>query len=283
MANQIIQYIPNQRQKTWIFATWWVMAKNMWQSRELIYQLFRRDFIMQYRKSFLGITWVFISPIIGIVSWVFLNAAGILTPGDVGIPFSAYVLLSSTIWGLFMGFFNSASNTLGTGSGFIMQVKFPHEALLIKQTAQYLANFTLTFVLNIVVLLLFGVVPTAYILLMPLLALPLFFLGAGLGLITSVISVVATDVSRVISTGLGLVMYITPVIYAPTTDNQTLQTILDANPLTYLVGGFRDLIVYGETSYPERYLAFAVVSFVIFLIALRLFYVSEQRVIEKMF
>jgi lipopolysaccharide transport system permease protein len=112
-----------------------------------------------------------------------MNATGILNPGEVGIPYPAYVLISSSIWGLFMGFYGAAAGTLGAGGGFIMQVKYPHEALLIKQVAQHLANFSITFVINIIVLLLFQVVPSWGILLFPIMIIPLFLLGGAIGLI----------------------------------------------------------------------------------------------------
>ena len=64
-------------------------------------------------------------------------------------------------------------------AGIITQVKYPHEALLMKQTAQHLAGFIITFAINIIVLLIFHVVPSPWIVLFPLLILPLFFLGVG--------------------------------------------------------------------------------------------------------
>lgn len=275
-------YSPNYRLKIGFFQTWVTMILNILNSRELIWQLFRRDFLMAYKKSFLGMWWILLSPIIGIVSWVFLNSTGILNPGDVGIPFPAYVLLSSSIWGLFMGFYGAASGTLGAGAGFIMQVKFPHEALLAKQTAQHLAGFLITLGVNIVVLLLFGIVPSWGILLFPIVALPLFFLGAAIGLIVSVISVVASDISSIISTLLGFVLYITPVIYSPDTSNEFLRKVIEINPLTYLIGAVRDMTIYGKIDHFDRYLIWTVVAFVLFMFSWRLFFVSEDKVIEKM-
>ncbi len=283
MNNEITVYEPNARLKISFFRTWVIMAKNMYDSRDLTYQLFRRDFLNQYRKSFIGMGWLLLSPIVGIISWVFLNSAGILVPGDVGIPFPAYVLLSSSIWGLFMGFYSSASSTLKAGSGFIMQVKFPHEALLVKQIAQHVANFLITFLLNVAILLLFGVVPAWQIIFFPIVILPLLFLGAGIGMIVSVISVVASDVSQIVTTGLGFLFYVTPVIYAPENNNEILQKIIELNPLTYLIGGVRDLTIYGYIDYPERFLLVSVISFIFFMFAWRLFFVSEDKVVEKMF
>ncbi len=279
---EITVYEPNQRLKTGLFKTWGVMIKNIFRSRELIYQLFRRDFLMQYKKSFIGMGWILISPIVGIASWVVLNSTGILNPGDTGIPYPAYVLLSSSIWGLFMGFYASAQGTLDAGAGFISQVKYPHEALLAKQTAQQIAGFLINFALNIIVLLIYGIFPDWKIILFPLASLPLFFIGSGLGLIMSVVNVVASDVNKTFSVLLGLVIYITPVIYSPNVQSNLLQALIQINPLTYLVGGARDLIIYGRIDYFDRYIFFAVISFIFFLFAWRLFYVSEDEVIERM-
>jgi lipopolysaccharide transport system permease protein len=281
-SKEITIYEPNQRLKIGFFKTWFVMFKNIINSRDLIYQLFRRDFLMSYKKSFLGMGWIFISPIIGIISWVVLNSTGVLNPGDVGIPYAPYVLLSSSIWGLFMGFYASASGTLDAGSGFINQVKYPHEALLVKQAAQQIAGFLINFVLNIVVLFIFGVVPSWGILLFPLVALPLFFLGAGIGLIISVVNVVASDISRIFNVLMGLLIYATPVIYSQDVESRLLRIVIQANPLTYLIDAARDIIIYGRIEYFERYLLVAVASFIFFMFAWRLFYVSEDEVIERM-
>lgn len=258
------------------------MLKNIINSKELIFQLFKRDFLMQYKKSFIGIGWIFISPIIGIASWVILNSAGILSPGNTGMPFEVYVLLSSSLWGLFMGFYSSSAGTLGAGEGFIMQVKFPHEALLAKQLIHHIAGFLITFLINIVVLLAYGIVPSWGILLFPLAMLPLLFLGTAMGLLISIISVVAKDISQIIGIGLSFVFYITPIVYTMDKAEGVLKTLTEINPLTYLIGGIRDLIVYGRMDSLESFLLITLGVFILFLLALRLFYVSEDKVIEKM-
>ncbi len=282
MKPQITIYEPNQRAKVGFFRTWVVMYKNIIATRELIWQLFRRDFLMAYKKSFLGMTWIFIAPLIGIVSWVFMNATGILNPGEVGIPYPAFVLFSSAIWGLFMGFYDAGAGTLDAGSGIIMQVSYPHEALLVKQTAQHLANFLLSFMLNILILIVFGVTPSWKIIFFPVAILPLFFLGAGMGLVASVISVVAIDLRKGFDTALGLLMFITPVIYSSKVDDALLQKVMVYNPLTYLVGNVRDLILFGRFDHPDRFLYSSLFALFVFLLSWRLFYISEEKVIEKM-
>lgn len=275
-------YEPNSRRKIGFFTVWFIMIRNIIASRELIFQLFKRDFLMAYKKSFIGMGWVFISPMIGIISWVFMNFTGVLKPGDVGIPYPAYVLISTSIWGLFMGFYGSAAGTLGAGAGFIDQVKFPHEALLFKQTAQHLANYLIIFVVTLSVLVIFGVYPSWKIIFFPILILPLFFLGAGIGLVVSVIGVVATDLQRGFDFLLGLVLYITPVIYSSKIENAFLQKVIQWNPLTYLVGSVRDIIIYGKLEHFDRFIYSAGFALIVFALSWRFFYLSEEKVIEKM-
>lgn len=279
---RITIYEPNYRAKIGWIKTWGTLFSNIRDSKDLIWQLFRRDFLMKYKKSFLGMGWIIITPIIGIISWVFYNATGVLNPGDVGIPYPAYVLLSSSIYGLWGAFQGAAAGTLGAGKGFINQVNYPHDALLIKQVMLQLANFFITFVLNIIVLLAFGVTPSWMTLLLPILMLPLFFLGSAIGLLIALIAVVAPDIKKGITFLLGLVMYITPVIYSPNVEDPLLQKLIKYNPLTYIIGGIRDAIIYGRIEHFDIFLIITGAVFVMFLISWRIFFIAEQKVIEKM-
>jgi homopolymeric O-antigen transport system permease protein len=275
-------YKPNQRHDIGFFQTWIIMTRNIIQSKELIWQLFKRDFLAAYKKSFIGFTWIFISPLLGIVSWVFLQMTGLLRPGDVGVPYPVYVLIGTSMWGLFMGFFTSSKETLNAGKSLIMQVNYPHEALLFKQTAQHLANFTIAFVMNIAVILIFGVFPSGYTALLPVVILPLFFLGAAFGLFVSMLSIVAVDLEKIFTMGFGMLMYITPVIYSNKVDSEFVQFIVKWNPLTYLVCSARDIIIYGRLYDVTGYFICAGISLALFLISWRLFYVSENKIIERM-
>jgi lipopolysaccharide transport system permease protein len=258
------------------------MLGNIISSRDLIWQLFKRDFFASYKKSFMGITWIFISPIMGIVSWIFLNMTGMFQPGDVGIPYPAYVLVGSSMWGLFMGFFNSAKATLSSGKDLVFQVNYPHEALLFKETAQHLANFLITLLINIIVLFAFNIIPSWKIIFFPIVAMPLFFLGAAIGLIFSMISIVAIDINRIIEMGMSLLMYLTPIIYSNKVNSTLVQEIIKWNPLTYLVCSARDIIIYGRLYNTAGFYACSGLSLFLFMISWRLFFISEDKIIERM-
>jgi lipopolysaccharide transport system permease protein len=282
LKRRTIVYEPYNRHRIGLIATWILMFRNIVNSRELIFQMYRRDFLNMYRKSFLGLGWLVVSPIVAVASWLIMNATGILAPGDVGIPYPAYVLLSSSFWGLFMNFISAGKATLDAGAGFIMQVKYPHEALLFKQVLQEFTNFSISLLLNLAVLLFYGVHPSWMMLLLPFLVLPLFFLGSGIGLLLALVKIVASDIDRIATVILGLCIYVTPVIYSPQTKNHVLQTIINFNPLTYLIGTIRDVTIYGSFTHLKQFLIATAGALAFFLISWRLYYVSEELVIEKM-
>ncbi len=276
-------YEPHARTRLGWFSTWKVLLSNAWDSRNLIWQLFRRDFLMQYKKSFLGMTWLVINPLIAILSWVFYDATGVLTPGEVGIPYPAYVLLSTSIFTLWPSFQGAVAQTLEAGKSFVNQVAYNHDALLFKQLLSQFAQFGINFTVNLAVLLLFGVVPSWMMLLAPLLILPLVFLGTALGLVLALSQVVFPDFNRLVNLGVSLVMFVTPVVYSEKVSSPLLAMIVRYNPLTYIVGGIREAILYGTMQHWDIYLYLTGAFFLMFLFFWRLFYVAEEKVIEKIY
>jgi lipopolysaccharide transport system permease protein len=275
-------YRPNQRHELGFVGTWLVLIRSFVDSRELIWQLFRRDFFVSYKKSFIGATWIILTPLSGILVWVFLKHSGVLQPGEVGVPYPVYVLIGSSVWGLFMGFYTAAANTLKDGQHLAQQVHYPHEIFLFVRSMLQIVNFFIALVLNLLVLVFFGVIPSAAALFFPLVALPLFLLGAGIGLLVSMLSVVAFDLEKAFTALMTLLIWSVPVIYSGRPGSPLLQTIIRWNPLTYLVCSSRDILLFGRLYDPPAYAISAALALAVFLVSLRLFYVSESELVERM-
>ncbi len=275
-------YRPNQRGDLGVFRSWAVMFKNLMDSRELIWELFKRNFLAAYRKSFLGIAWIIVAPFFGILSWILLQRSGILNAGELSVPYPVYVLIGSTMWGLFLNLYHAASATLTAGESLVLQINYPREVLLIQKVAEQLANFSIALALALAAMALFGVMPGWRALYFPLVALPRFLLAAGMGLVTSMIAVVAIDVTKLATVVLGLAMWATPIIYSPTHGNAFLQNLIAVNPLTYLVCSARDIVLYGRLYDSTGYFVCAGAALLFFLMSWRLFYVAEDRIIERM-
>jgi lipopolysaccharide transport system permease protein len=282
MHSEITVYQAHQRRRTGMLAAVCIMAADVVRCRELIWQLFKRDFLMQYKKSFLGFGWILLSPLIGLASWVFMNAAGVLTPGDMDFPYPAFVLISTMLWGFFTNSTIAASRTLKAGQGFIDQVHYPHHTMLAKELLQAYANFLISFVFVTALLLCFNVTLHVLYWATPLLVLPMLILAAAIGLTASIINVVSMDMEKVIGYMLGLLMFLTPVVY--TADNRAgvVKIILTCNPMTYLHGCARDLIVFGHSDNAAVLAALSAAALIFLLLTMKWFYVAEEKVIEKM-
>ncbi|GAB4339756.1 MAG: ABC transporter permease [Candidatus Abyssubacteria bacterium] len=281
-SSELIVYYPNQKAEAGFLSTCVIMFRNIVEGRELIWQMFKRDFFIHYRRSILGYMWVFLAPILGIITWVFMNYTGILNPGDMEMPYPVFVLLGSQMWGLFMGFLTSASGSLTMAGGLMKQIRFEHEVLLVKQAAMVLANFLMTLIIVFVVMLVFKVVPPWQAVFFPVVALPLFFLGAGVGLVVSVFSAVFVDASQIVARIVGLAMYLTPVIYTAEFEHPALKLVVKYNPLSYLISACRDILTTGTIANFPQYLVASGITLAVFLIGLRLFFVSEPLVAEKL-
>lgn len=282
LKNLIKIYEPNQRVNMGLIKSYVFIFSNIFKSKELIWQLFKRDFFYGYKQSGLGIFWIFISPLIGILSWVFMNYTGILNPGDLNLPYPVYVLIGSTMWGLFMSFYSGTASCLSSSGQLILQINFAHEALVAQQIAQTIVNFSINILMIVVILFIFRITPNWKVIFFPLTIIPILMVGTGIGLIISVITVVVHDISKIISAGLGFLMFLTPVIYSPKFQNKIVQNVIKFNPMSYLISGSRDLIFYGRIENFNGYFYSCLAAIFIFMMALRFFYLSEHKIFEKL-
>ncbi|WP_367389473.1 ABC transporter permease [Lewinella sp. LCG006] len=253
------------------FTSYWYLAK----------QLIRVSLTVEFKKSFIGLFWLFLSPILAVIIWIFLHSAGVVTPGETVIPYPAYVLLSTSIWGFFIELYRQVSLLLSTNNQVLVSVSFPIEALIIERIAVHLIRFVIPLIINIIVLVLFGIKLHWISFLFPLALLPLLCLGLSLGLITAIFRIVMVDIARLMDQGLGLLMYFTPVIYSPDIPISWLQDLVLLNPLTYLVGVPRDLLTQGTYSNLPAFAAGSVFSFLLLLLTFTLFKKTQKKVLER--
>lgn len=256
--------------------------KNLQDYSFFISQLVRISILKDYKRSYVGLLWLFITPIISVISWIMLNGAGIIEPGDSSIPYPAYVLLSTSIWGFFVGIYQSTSGILRNRGNMIIMASFPHEVLVLEKIWVHLIRFTIPFFINLVVLLLFGIQFTWVALLFPLTLIPLLVLGVGIGLLISLFRVVAVDIAQLFDRGMGFLMFLTPIIYTDEIKIKWLSTIVAYNPLTYLIGFSRDVLTQGIFFEPLTYGICILLTLIFFLIATRIFLIGEPRLIERL-
>lgn len=235
-----------------------------------------------YKKSFLGGLWLIFYPLITVAIWIFLKGAGIVNPGETGMPYTVYVLLSTSIWALFLQLYKTISQSISNGGRMMMMNKFPHSTIIISHTLTQMINFMILLVINIGVILLYGLEVKWTTLLFPLTLLPLIAFGMTIGLFVAMLRVIALDICQAIDEGMKVVMYLTPIVYAPKISIEWLQPIINYNPLTYLIGFNRDMLITGDFSLWRGYLICSIVAITLLPLVARFYSRNESRVLERL-
>jgi lipopolysaccharide transport system permease protein len=238
--------------------------------------------LTDYKKSFLGLSWMFILPLISVFLWIGLNSAGIIQPGKTGIPYPAYVLVSTSIWNFFHEMYKSSSQVIVSNAKILLLKDFPVLILVAKQIIVNLIRFSIILAVNIIVLYLFGVKFTWVSLLFPLSLMPMVLLAVGIGLTVAIFRVILIDLSTLIDEFMKLLMFLTPVIYAPRTSWDILQKIVNWNPMTYLLGTSRDILVNGDLDQIKDYFLVTLFSVGVFFIGFLFFKMAYKRVLERL-
>ncbi len=275
-------YQPNERMGGLIWGLRQA-AQDIGASRHVIVLLFWRDFVAQFRQRILGYFGAIISPLMGIVSFLFLFVIGVLKPGEGEIPYTVYVLVGSTIWGCLPGAMGSVSAGLQAQADLILRTRVPKIALAISSLASIAYGIGVSMVTMTIVFLISGMTPSPWFLIYPLLVLPMVLLGTAIGLVLSVLGTIARDLTSFASQVLGLVMYITPVIFVRSSIHQPIvKAMIRWNPITYLVDVPRSLICLGHSHNTGVYIAVSVGTLILVVVGLRVFYLLEDLVAERL-
>jgi len=250
-------------------------------SHFLALQLTRRDVSAQYRQSYFGILWLFITPLASAAIWVFLNSSGTITITDTGIPYPVYAFSGTLIWSILLESINAPMASTNAARGIISKINFPKEALVLSGIYKLLFNSSFKVLLLVVFIFAFGVGFHWSLLLLPLVLVMAVVFGTSLGLLITPIGLLYSDVSRLISMGLSLLMYVTPVVYGiPKTG--IMKTIMTYNPFTPFILTSRDVAVGGSPEFLNYFLGLTGLGIVLFFIGLVIYRVSIPVIVERL-
>ena len=129
----------------------------------------------------------------------------------------------------------------------IKKVYFPREILPISVVTSGTINFLISTIIIFAFLLIFGLGITKYVLYFPIILIIQYFLQLGISLILSSVTVYLRDLEHLIGVALQLLFYATPIVYAAEAIPEDFKFIIEYNPMTYIINGYRD-IFYNQTS-----------------------------------
>ena len=185
--------------------------------KDLIFLFVKRNFVSMYKQTVLGPAWAVIQPLLTTVVFtlVFGNIAGLAADG---VPSFIFYLSANVIWHYFSSCLTTTSSTFIANSSILGKVYFPRLVMPISTVLSKLIDFAIQYSFMIIFLIYFvltdsGVHPNWYVLMTPALLLQLAMLSLGVGVIISAATTKYRDLRMLVSFGVQLWMYATPVAY----------------------------------------------------------------------
>lgn len=192
-------------------------VKELWHYKDLIMLFVRRNFVSQYKQTVLGPAWAIINPLLTTVIFtiIFGNVAGLAADG---VPSFVFYFSGTCLWTYFSTCLASTANTFVNNSGILGKVYFPRLVMPISTVMSNLIMLGIQFAFFAIFLIYYvitnqGVQPNWYALMFPLLVLQMACLSLGVGVIISALTTKYRDLAMLVSFGVQLWMYASPVAY----------------------------------------------------------------------
>lgn len=233
----------------------------LWRYRDLVLMFVRRDFVSNYKQTILGPIWFILQPLLTTLTFVIIfgRVAKISTDG---LPMILFYLAGITIWNYFAETLNKTATVFRDNAQMFGKVYFPRLTMPFSIVMSNLVRFGIQFSLFIAVWTYYlikndNIHPNAFILLTPVLIFIMGILALGLGMIISAMTTKYKDLIYLLTFGVQLLMYATPVIYPLSAISDKYKWLILANPMATVVETFRYAFL-GSGSFSWGYLAYSI-------------------------
>ena len=215
----------------------------LWRYRDLIMLFVWRDFVAVYKQTVLGPAWHIVRPLLTTVIYtiVFGRVAGLSTDG--APPFLFY-MAGNIAWSYFANCIDNISKTFAANTHLMGKVYFHRLTIPISLVLSNVIAFAIQLGIFLVVLIAYGVRgtsahPTEWVLMLPAVLVMLAGYSFGGGIIVCAVTTRYRDLVYLVTFGIQLLMFLTPVIYPMSTVPEQYQWLMHWNPLSPLMETFR--------------------------------------------
>ncbi len=222
--------------------------KELRQYRDLFYFLVLREIKVRYKQTVLGGLWAILQPFMAMVVFSLFFGKLAKVPSD-GIPYPIFSYAAMVPWTYFSNALNFASQSLVVNQAFISKIYFPRIAIPLAPALGWLLDFVVALIILFGMMAFYGIIPTTYILMFPLLTLLMIFTASGVGMWLAALNVQYRDFRYAVRFLIQLWMFVSPVVYPMSMLPKRFHLIYALNPMTGVIEGFRSALL-GKTAFP---------------------------------
>lgn len=237
----------------------------LWEYRELLYFLVWRDIKVRYKQTFLGVAWAIIQPLMTMVVFsIFFGHLGKMSSD--GLPYPIFSFAALVPWTLFSNGLIQATNSLVSSSGLIKKVYFPRLIIPIATVLASVVDFFIAFLILLVLMLIYGIVPTVNVLWLPLFVVLTLVASLSVSLWLSALNVKYRDVKYIIPFLAQIWLFATPIAYSSSILPAQWRAVYGINPMVGVVEGFRWALL-GTNTQPGWMVIVSAVAAILMLIS----------------
>ncbi len=261
--------------------------RELWHYRDLLMLFVKKDVITVYKQTVLGPIWYVLQPIMTTV--VFVVVFGNIARIDTGqVPGILFYLGGLAMWNYFSETLSLTAKTFTDNANIFGKVYFPRLILPLSKVISGIIKFLVQFGLFLIVWIYYyaiagKVAPNIYVLLVPVLLLIMAMMSLGFGLLVTSMTTKYRDLAMLVSFGVQLLMYATPVIYPMSSldGRPKLQLLMKLNPLSSLFETFKYGFFSKGGSFEPMWFTYSVVfTLVLFFAGIVVFNKAEKQFID---
>jgi ABC-type polysaccharide/polyol phosphate export systems, permease component len=252
--------------------------KELYDYREMLKSLVRKELRTRYKGSFLGFFWTFINPLmqLGVYSLVFPYIMRVRVP-----HYPMFVFVALLPWIFFSTALLNSTPVVINNKDLVKKVYFPRELLPISATTTALMNLIFGFIIVIPCLLISGIPITFSVLYLPLIIMAEYIVALGFSLLLSCLNVYFRDLEHMLGIFTMLWFYLTPIIYTVDMVPANYRTLYFLNPMTTIILSFKDVLYYGKAPDLSHLGLVTLFGVILFIIGYKLFRVLQKDFAEE--
>jgi len=212
---------------------------------ELLLNLTKREVKGRYSQSYFGVIWAIAQPIATMLVFTIVFSRLARMPSG-GAPYPIFAFAALVPWFFFMNSAASGTLSLVTYRNIVTKTYFPREIIPLAQICSRLIDFAAAAVLFAILMAYYGVRPGAWVAVAPLFFVLLVLFTIGFTFAASALNVFYRDVYPMVTIGLQLWLYLTPVAYPLSAVPPRFKWLFVLNPLSAIVEGFRSAVVFNR-------------------------------------
>ena len=256
-------------------------SKNYWKDlyrfRELFYVLAWRDLSVRYKQTVLGITWSVLRPLITMIVFTVIFNKVAKLPSEGNTPYAVMVFAGLLPWYFFSNALTESSGSLIGNSNLISKVYFPRMIIPASSVIVTFADFLISFVLMIALMMIYSYTPSINMIYLPLFIMLTFLASIGPGLLLTALNVKYRDFKYVIPFIVQFGLYVSPVGFSSSAIPEEYRLLYSLNPVVGIIDGFRWCILGGESNiYLPGFILSLGIIFLLLIAGVRYFRKTEK-------